>query len=66
MPQAYLEASGFVAFPYLVFANTPLNTEMLYTIAMAWGGPPVAKLLHSGLGIGMLLFTVALGTAFLC
>lgn len=61
LPAAYLDAHGFVRFPHMVFANTALNTEMLYTVALAFGGPPTAKLLHGACGLGMLYMTVALG-----
>lgn len=61
LPRAYLEAHAFVAFPHVVFANTPLNMEMLYTIALALGGAPAAKLVHFGCGIGWLGLTMALG-----
>lgn len=61
LPNAYLQAHGLVRFPHLVFANTPLNTEMLYTLALAAGGPPVAKLLHLACGIGVVTLTAALG-----
>ncbi len=65
LPRAYLDAHGFVPFPQLVFANTPLNTEMLYALALTLGGPPTAKLVHVGCGVGMLALTASLGRRLL-
>ena len=61
LPQAYLTAHRFVPFPHLIFANTTLNMEMLYTVALSLGGPQTAKLLHGACGLGMLACTVAIG-----
>ena len=59
LPRLFLEAGGFVEVPVLVYGHWPLATELLYTAAMALAHYVVAKLIHFGLGV--LVMLVVLG-----
>jgi hypothetical protein len=57
IPDIYIRNHGIVHIPHLVFANYPLNTEMLFALSMILDGDTLAQLIHplfgilSGLGI---------------
>lgn len=46
VPQANLAAGGLAELPHLSFSMFPLTVDMLYTIALAYGVPSGAKLIH--------------------
>ncbi|MBI4777543.1 glycosyltransferase family 39 protein [Candidatus Desantisbacteria bacterium] len=51
IPDIYIRNHGIVHIPHLVFANYPLNTEMLFALSMILGGDTVAQLIHPLFGI---------------
>lgn len=54
LPRRFIDAGGFVPAPFLVYAHWPLNTELLFAVAMLAGDYVLAKLVH--LGFGLLVF----------
>ncbi len=50
VPRLYLENQGFWRIPFNVYSNWPLNTELLFAMAMAIRSHVLAKLVHFGLG----------------
>ncbi|MDI6782264.1 MAG: hypothetical protein QME49_09210 [bacterium] len=50
-PDIYIKNHGIIHIPHLVFANYPLNTEMLFTLSMILGGETLAQLIHPLFGI---------------
>ena len=51
VPHQYLMEHRMWDIPYLAYHFYSLNMEMIYTLAMAVGGTPVAKLIHAGLAL---------------
>ncbi|MFH1860982.1 MAG: glycosyltransferase family 39 protein [bacterium] len=51
IPDIYNRNHGIVNIPHLVFANYPLNTEMLFVLAIILGGDTFAQLIHPLFGI---------------
>ena len=50
VPRLYLEHQGFWRIPFNVYSNWPLNTELLFAMAMAVKSHVLAKLVHFGFG----------------
>ncbi len=50
VPRLYLEHQGFWRIPFNVYSNWPLNTELLFAMAMALKSHILAKLVHFGFG----------------
>jgi hypothetical protein len=55
VPQLWIEHGGFRAIPYNVYSNWPLNTELLYGLAMALQDHVLAKLVHFLFGVSLLV-----------
>jgi len=51
VPKRWLMSGGLGYLPTYTFSNTPMGVEMLFTIALAFGGDAAAKLLHWALGL---------------
>ncbi len=51
LPNLYLEAGGFVAQPWNIFAQQPGAMDLLFGWALALGDGSVAALIHFGLGL---------------
>ncbi len=51
IPDIYIRNHGIVHIPHLLFANYPLNTEMLFTMSMILSGDTLAQLIHPLFGI---------------
>jgi hypothetical protein len=72
IPKVYLKHHGIVEVPHHLYFNVPHNMEVLYTWALAWGGPITTRLLtfqfHVLILLGLGLYAArwpvqALGTA---
>jgi len=50
VPRLYLEQGGFLRIPFNVYSNWPLNTELLFAMAMVFRSYILAKLVHFGFG----------------
>ncbi|MEJ2084441.1 MAG: hypothetical protein P8Y44_02020 [Acidobacteriota bacterium] len=50
VPRLYLEQGGFWRIPFNVYSNWPLNTELLFAMAMVMRSYILAKLVHFGFG----------------
>ena len=61
LPKIYLEAGGFQAVPWMVYSHFPLSAEMIYTLALAFGSPVAAALVHFLFGLFAVLTIAALG-----
>jgi hypothetical protein len=61
VPRLYLENQGFWRVPFNVYSNWPLNTELLFAMAMAIRSHVLAKLVHFGMGclVTILVYRVA-------
>lgn len=59
MPDAYLTAGRVEYLPWLVMSGMPQTVEMIYTLAIAWGGLPLATVM--GWSIGPLVSLGLLG-----
>jgi hypothetical protein len=55
VPRQCLKAGGFRFLPGDIFSNSPLHPEMLYLLALFLRGEVLAKLLHFGALVGVLL-----------
>ena len=55
VPRLYLEHGGFRRIPFNVYSNWPLNTQMLYSMALMISGSGLAKLLHFTFGFSILV-----------
>jgi len=55
VPRLYLEHGGFRRIPFNVYSNWPLNTQMLYAVALAARDYVLAKALHFAFGMATLL-----------
>ncbi len=58
VPKLYLEEGGFTRLPFNVYSNWPLNTQLLYALALLLDGRVLAKQLHFVFGL------LAAATAF--
>ncbi|MBW8011161.1 MAG: hypothetical protein FVQ83_07970 [Chloroflexi bacterium] len=56
VPRLFLEAERIILLPDVLQANSPLTTEMLYSIGLGFGSDVFAKLIHLAF-MGLLLFT---------
>lgn len=55
VPRLYLEHGGFRRIPFNVYSNWPLNTQMLFAMALMVGDHVLAKLVHFIFGVATLL-----------
>lgn len=55
VPRLYLEHGGFYRVPFNVYSNWPLNTQMLYAMALMVGDHVLAKLVHFIFGVATML-----------
>jgi len=60
LPRRFVEAGGFEPVPMSLYAHWPLGTELLFAVALLAAGPLLAKLVHAGLGL-LVLVTVFAG-----
>ena len=51
VPRLYLEHGGFRRIPFNVYSNWPLNTQMLYVLALAARDHVLAKSVHYAFGL---------------
>ncbi len=51
MPDAYLRAGRVEYLPWLAMTGMPQTVEMVYTLALAWGGLPLAVVMGWSLGL---------------
>lgn len=51
LPRLFLEHGGFYSVPLSVYAQWPLNTELLYSLALSLDNHTLAKLLHCAFGL---------------
>ncbi|HRY30325.1 MAG TPA: glycosyltransferase family 39 protein, partial [Elusimicrobiota bacterium] len=61
LPQLWLLEHRIVPVPHNLFSGSPMNTELLYALALALSGDALAKLFHYALGIGCLALLLAVG-----
>jgi len=64
LPRIYLEHGGFRRVPFNVYSNWPLNTELLYALAMLMHDYIVAKLVHLAFLALTLLATYRLASTY--
>lgn len=55
VPRLYLESGGFRRIPFNVYSNWPLNTQLLFALAMAARDYVLAKAVHFAFGLATLL-----------
>ena len=55
IPRLYLESGGFRRIDFNVYSNWPLNTQMLYLLALMTRGYVLAKMIHFLFGVMTLL-----------
>ena len=55
VPRLYLEKGGFYRIPFNVYSNWPLNTQLLFAMALLVKDYILAKLLHFTFGLATLL-----------
>ncbi len=55
IPRLFLEHGGFRHIPFSLYGTWPLNTEMLYALAMSFQDYVLAKSVHFGFGVILLL-----------
>jgi len=60
VPRLYLEHGGFKRIPFNVYSNWPLNTQMLYALAMTAKDYVLAKSVHFAFGLATLLLVYRL------
>jgi hypothetical protein len=61
LPERYLHANAVVVTPFSSYSAFPLNTEMLYAVALGIDAEASARLLHFEFGVLSLLALYALG-----
>lgn len=64
IPERYLFVDGIWVTPFSPYTAFPLNTEMLYGLALGTVGPALAKLIHFEFGCLVLWTLSALGGTF--
>lgn len=55
VPRLYLDHGGFHRIPFNVYSNWPLNTQMLYALALAARDHVLAKSVHFAFGVAVLV-----------
>ncbi|MEM1179316.1 MAG: phospholipid carrier-dependent glycosyltransferase [Acidobacteriota bacterium] len=60
LPKLYLEHGGFLPIEMNVYSHWPQGLELLFGVAMAWHGYVLAKVLHFGCGLLVLLALIRL------
>ena len=63
LPKLFIEAHGFRPVPGSVYATWPLNTELVFALAMILGDYVLANLAHFGFGLLCLLAIYLAGTS---